>query len=170
VLNRSHVIHADVVVPEGGAEGVLLSHGGLTGGYSFYLKEGKLHYVHNYVGDQMFHVESSDSLAAGHHAFRCEFERTGEPVLQEGKGAPGRVRLYVDDNLVGQGDVAVTVPLMVGIGGGLVCGRSGPSTVTNDYTAPFAFTGTIDHVTIEVGREALVRDPEAEMRSAMAHQ
>ena len=53
VLNRPHSITADVEIPEQGAEGVLLSQGTAAGGYSFYVKDGKLHYVHNYVGRQL---------------------------------------------------------------------------------------------------------------------
>lgn len=170
VLNRSHAIRADVVIPDGGAEGVLLSHGGLTGGYSFYLKDGKLHYVHNYVGDQVFHVQSSNHLPSGRHSLRCEFERTGEPSPREGKGAPGRVQLYVDDELVGQGEIPVTIPIMIGLGGGLSCGRSGPSPVCDDYAGSFAFSGDLERVTIQVGQEAMMRDDEAQMRAAMARQ
>ena len=50
VLNRPHSITADVEIPDGGAEGMLLSQGSAAGGFSFYLKDGTLRYVHNYVG------------------------------------------------------------------------------------------------------------------------
>lgn len=49
VLNRSHSITADVEIPAGGAEGVLLAHGGVDSGYAFYIKNDKLHWIHNYV-------------------------------------------------------------------------------------------------------------------------
>lgn len=170
LLNRSFVIRADVVIPDGGAEGVLLTHGGVTGGYSFYLQDGHLSYAHNYVGERIFRVQAADPLPAGRHSLRCEFERTGEPSIREGKGAPGTVRLFVDDDEVAHGDIPVTVPIMIGLGGGLACGRAAPSPVTGDYAGAFPFTGTLTQVTVEVGREALTRDTEAEMRSAMARQ
>ena len=170
LLNRSFVIRADVDIPDGGAEGVLLTHGGVTGGYSFYLKDGALCFAHNYVGEQIFKIQASDPLPSGRHTLRCEFERTGEPSIREGKGAPGTVKLHVDDAEVAHGDIPVTVPIMIGLGGGLVCGRAGPSPVTADYSGRFPFTGTLAQVTVEVGREALTRDTEAEMRSAMARQ
>ena len=50
VLNRPHSITAEVEIPAEGAEGVLLSQGTAAGGYSFFIKDGKLRYVHNYVG------------------------------------------------------------------------------------------------------------------------
>ena len=89
VLNRPHSITADVEIPEQGAEGVLLSQGTAAGGYSFYVKDGKLRYVHNYVGRQLLEVESEDVVPPGKHELRFEFEPTGEPDLGQGKGAPG---------------------------------------------------------------------------------
>ena len=84
VLNRPHSITADVEIPAEGAEGVLLSQGTAAGGYSFYVKDGKLRYVHNYVGRQLLEVESEDVLPAGKHELRFEFEPTGEPDLGKG--------------------------------------------------------------------------------------
>lgn len=173
LLNRSHAMTAEVVIPEGGAEGVLLCHGGNTGGYSFYVQGGKLHYVHNYVGAQLFHVESNEGIPTGAHSLRFEFERTGEPIPREGRGAPGRAKLYVDGRPIGQGEIPVTIPLLLGLGGGLVCGRANPSPITDAYRPPFAFTGTLHEVRVEVGREALVRHDEAEeatLRMVMARQ
>ena len=54
VLNRPHSIIADVEIPAGGAEGILLSHDGIDGGYSFYVKDWKLHWVHNYVSRALY--------------------------------------------------------------------------------------------------------------------
>jgi arylsulfatase len=170
LLNRSFVITAEVEIPEGGASGVLLAHGGNTGGYSFFVQGGKLHYVYNYVAIKEFHVESHDTIPTGRHALRLEFERTGEADPRRGKGAPGHVRLLVDDRLVGEGDIPVTIPLLIGVGGGLVCGRSSASPITDAYRPPFAFTGVLEEVRLEIGREALVRDEEAELRMAMGRE
>ena len=86
VLNRAHTFTADVEIPKGGAEGVLRCHGSNIGGYSFFIKDGKLHYVHNYVGAQELHVESSAPEPEGAHALRFEFEPTGNPDIAKGKG------------------------------------------------------------------------------------
>jgi len=72
-LNRPHSITADVEIPEEGAEGVLLSVGGVDGGYSFYVKDGKLCYVHNYVGKEITIVRSKENVPAGRHELRFEF-------------------------------------------------------------------------------------------------
>ena len=61
VLNRAHSLTAEVEIPKGGANGVLVCHGSNAGGYTLFVKDGKLHYVHNYVGAQEFHVEFGET-------------------------------------------------------------------------------------------------------------
>jgi arylsulfatase A-like enzyme len=168
VLNRPHSITADVEIPEQGAEGVLLSQGTAAGGYSFYVKDGKLRYVHNYVGRQLLEVESEDDLPAGKHELRFEFEPTGEPDLSKGAGAPGRLQLYVDGTLVGNAEAPITTPFMFNPGA-LTCGANPGSPVTPDYEGPFTFTGTLHTVTLDVSGD-LISDPEAELRFHLARQ
>jgi arylsulfatase len=170
VMNRPHSITADVEIPEEGVEGVVFSHGGSDGGYSLYVKDGKLHYVHNYMASEYLHVESVEKVPAGHHQLRFEFEVTGPPDIPGGKGVPGRAQLYFDDKLVGQADFPYTTPLMFGVAGGaLECGQDSGSPVTPDYAPPFEFTGTIHSVTVDVSGE-LIKDTEAELRQIMARQ
>ena len=170
VLNRPHSITADVEIPEEGVEGVVFSHGGSDGGYSLYVKDGLLHYVHNYMASEYFHVESVEKVPAGKHQLRFEFEVTGPPDIPAGKGTPGRAQLYFDDKLVGHADFTYTTPMMFGVAGGaLETGRDSGAPVTPEYAPPFAFTGTIDSVTVDVSGE-LIKDTEAEMRQIMARQ
>ena len=169
VLNRPHSITADVEIPKGGAEGCLMSAGDVQGGFAFYLQNGKLHYVYNYVGSEFFHTESKDNVPEGRHKLRFEFEVTGKPDIAKGKGAPGKAQLYVDGKLVGEGDVAVTMPLSIGLAGGIVCGADTGSPVWDKYKPPFKFTGTIHNVTVDLSGE-LIKDHEAEARIAMARQ
>ena len=133
------------------------------------MQAGKLHYVYNYVGSQFFHAESTTAVPEGRHTLRFEFESTGKPDIAKGKGAPGRAQLYIDKKLVGQADVAVTMPLSIGLAGGMVCGADTGSPVWDKYEPPFTFTGTIHGVTVDVSGE-LIKDSEAEMRMAMARQ
>jgi arylsulfatase len=170
VMNRPHSITADVEIPKEGVEGVVFSHGGSDGGYSLYVKDGVLHYVHNYMASDYFHVESVDKVPAGRHKLRFEFEVTGPPDIPAGKGVPGRAQLYFDDKLVGQADFPYTTPLMFGVAGGaLESGRDSGAPVTPAYAPPFEFTGTIHTVTVDVSGE-LIKDTEAEMRMIMARQ
>ena len=169
VMNRSHSITADVEIPKGGAEGALLSAGDVQGGYSFYVQDGKLHYVYNYVGTEFYHVESNIAVPDGHHKLRLEFEVTGKPDIKSGKGAPGRAQLYVDGKLVGQGDIPLTMPLTIGLAGGIVCGADSGSPVWDKYKPPFKFSGTLYSATVDVSGE-LIKDDEATLRMHLARQ
>ncbi|MGO8948803.1 MAG: arylsulfatase [Ktedonobacterales bacterium] len=168
VLNRTHSITADVEIPRGGAEGVLLCQGTGAGGYSFYVKEGTLKYVHNWVSRAIYQVESTESVPQGRHQLRFEFEVTGQPDIPHGKGAPGRGQLYVDGKLVGVAEIPVTTPIAFNPGG-LTCGANPGLPVTPDYPSPFKFTGTIYRVTVDVSGD-LIKDGEAELRLAMARE
>ncbi len=170
VMNRPHSITAEVEIPAEGAEGVIFSHGGSDGGYSLYMKDGLLHYVHNYVASEYFHVASTEKVPAGKHQLRFEFEVTGPPDIRTGKGTPGLAQLYFDGKLIGQAEFPYTTPMVFGVAGGAIeCGMDSGSPVTPEYKPPFEFTGTIDTVTVEVSGE-LIKDSEAEMRQIMARQ
>jgi arylsulfatase A-like enzyme len=169
VLNRPHSITADVEISKGGAEGALLSAGDVQGGYAFYVQGGKLHYVYNYVGSQFFHAESIVPVAEGRHELRFEFEVTGEPDIKHGKGAPGSGRLYVDGELVGQVDIPVTMPLSLGLGGGIMCGADTGSPVWDKYEPPFRFTGMLHSATVDVSGE-LIKEDEETLKIIMARQ
>jgi hypothetical protein len=149
---------------------VLLAHGARFGGYALYVKDRRLHYVHNYVGRKEFRVTSTRDLPEGRVALRFEFEMTTPPDIRNGKGAGGRGHLYVDEKTVGSGDIPVTCPIVYALAGeGLSCGYDGGQEVTPDYSAPFPFTGKIERVTVDVSG-TLVVDKEAEIRHAMTRQ
>ena len=168
VLNRPHSITAEVTIPDGGAEGVLLAQGGAPGGYSFYLADGRLRYVHNYVGRALYSVASAEPVPSGDHALRFEFEPTGEPDMAAGRGSPGRIQLYVDGDLVGDAEAPVTIPFVINPGA-LSCGQNPGSPVTPDYRSPFPFTGVLHRVTLDVSGD-LIEDSEAQLRVALGRQ
>jgi arylsulfatase A-like enzyme len=173
VLNRAHSLTAEVEIPKGGAEGVLVCHGSNAGGYSLFVKDNKLHYVHNYVGAQEFHLESDVAVPKGKSKLRYEFEPTGKPDIAKGKGTPGRAQLYINGKLVGQTELPFTVPLLIGLGGGLCVGRNPGSAISHLYKAPFAFTGTIFKATADVSGQTLQdkdEEREAAAKAAMARQ
>jgi arylsulfatase len=169
VMNRPYSITADVEIPKEGAEGVLLSAGDVQGGYSFYVQNGNLHHVYSYVGSEFFHIESNVPVPVGRHKLRFEFETTGKMDYKNGKGAPGIGQLYIDEKLVGQGDIASTMPVAIGLAGGVVCGADTGSPVWDKYKPPFKFTGTLYSTTVDVSGD-LIKDSEAHMRIAMARQ
>ena len=168
VLNRPHSITADVDFKQSD-EGVLLSHGGNDGGYSLYIKDGLLHYAHNFVTTTIYHVQSLEAVPEGRHQLRYEFEVTGKPDFLQGKGAPGRGQLYIDDKLVGQIEIPVSTPNLFGLTAALTCGADPASPVTPDYEPPFEYTGSLYSVTVDVSGE-LIKDTEAEMRMILARQ
>jgi arylsulfatase A-like enzyme len=168
VLNRPHTITADVEIPRGGAEGVLLSQGDIEAGYIFYIKGRKLHWAHNYVTKAFYRVESGENVPEGRHQLSFEFEVTGKPDPANGKGSPGRAKIFIDGKLVGQADVPVTTPLSFGLTG-LSCGAAHGAPVVPEYQPPFEFTGKIHSVTVDVSGE-LIEDKEAEVRMVMARQ
>jgi arylsulfatase len=168
IYNRPHSITAEVVIPPGGAEGVLLAQGGVSGGYALYVRDRKLHYAYNYMGLQEFTITSNVDVPEGECSLRYEFEPTGAPNVREGKGTPGRGQLYINGELVGNCDFPVTVPIAFGIEG-LSCGYDFGEAVTHQYTAPFRFTGKIKHVVTDLSGDLIV-DDDAKVRLLMAQQ
>ena len=168
ILNRPHSITATVDIVNG-AEGVLVAQGSPSGGYALYVKDHKLHYAYNFLGVQHFHVATDVTIGDGKHELRVELEPTGPADIAHGKGTPARAQLYIDGKLAGQGDLPVTIPIDIGITDGLSCGRDEGSAITTDYQAPFAFTGQLEKIVVDVSGE-LIEDKDAQMRSVMAHQ
>jgi arylsulfatase A-like enzyme len=169
VYNRPHSITADVELPDDGGDGVLLAHGNRHGGYSFFVKDGVLHHVHNFCGLETFRVSSPSPLPTGRTTLRYEFEPTGAPDLSVGHGTPGRSQLYVAGELVASVDVPYTVPGLFSIIG-LTCGRDGIDAVSpDDYASPNRFTGTIHSVILDVTGDLIV-DAEAELHRLMTQQ
>lgn len=169
VVNRPHSIEADVEIPAGGGDGVLVAQGGVAGGYILYMADGLLHYAHNYAGRDLLEVCSPEAVAPGHHSLRYEFEPTGPPEFKAGKGSPGHAQLYVDGSLVANVDFPHTTPLIFELEG-LSCGYdAGSPVIDGRYASPFGFNGTINNVTIDVSGNLQV-DDEAALRVMMAQQ
>lgn len=168
LLNRPHSITASVEISEGGAEGVLFAQGTAAGGFSLYIKDGRLHYVHNYVARERFSVSSPEAVPAGRHELRFEFEPTGQPDMAHGRGVPARLQLYVDGSLVASADAPYTTPFVFNPGA-VTCGHNAGSPVTPEYQSPFRFTGRLEKVTVDVSGDLIV-DSEAELRVHMARQ
>ena len=168
IYNRPHSVEADVEIPAEGASGILVAQGGDAGGYSFFVDGGRLRYVYNYVGRDQFEVGAPDPVSPGRHTLRYEFEPTGAPNFKVGKGSPGRAQLYVDGALVANADFPHTTPLLFELEG-LSCGYDFGAPATESYEPPFAFTGTIHSVTVDVSGE-LLADDESEIARLMAQQ
>jgi arylsulfatase A-like enzyme len=169
IKNKSHAVTAEVVAPDGGAQGVIVAQGGSIGGWSLYVKDGKPRYCYNLLGVQRFYVESDRELPPGTHQVRMEFAYAGE-----GLGKGGTVTLLVDGEPVGKGDVAATAAMIFSADDTCDVGMEGGALVAEDYPVPNNFTGEINWVEIDVAEAAEDVDhlisPEERLRIAMARQ
>ncbi|HYR95585.1 MAG TPA: arylsulfatase [Candidatus Binatus sp.] len=162
VRNRSHTVCAAVDIPADGAEGVLVAQGSLLGGWSLYVKDGRLCYAHNFVGLEEHRVRSDVALAPGARVLELRFTKTAEHQ--------GTAELVVDGAVVGRGEVPRFTTTRFSItGAGLTCGRGSGLAVTDDYRGAFPFTGRIGRVVVEVAGEPF-RDAEGEAEVAIGTQ
>ena len=166
--NRSHSVTAQIIVPETGAEGVIVHQGGRFGGWSLYAKAGKLTYCYNAFGLKSWIVRADTALPSGNHQVRMEFVYDGG-----GLGKGGNVTLFVDGNKVGEGRVDMTVPMM--FSGDETCdvGKDTGTAVSSEYSvADSAFNGKVLGVQLDAGSADADRFISAEdrLRIAMARQ
>jgi arylsulfatase len=168
LYNRAYSITADVVIPEGGAEGVIVTQGSRHGGYVVMVSEGRFRWLLNYVGRDRFEV-ASGVLSPGAHELRFEFDPTAKPDFRSGRGPAGRAVVYVDGALAGATEVPYTTPTRFGPVG-FSCGYAAFDSVAPDiYTAPYRFTGTIERVTFDLSGELTTYDA-AEFQRLMIEQ
>jgi arylsulfatase A-like enzyme len=170
IKNRSHAVTAQVRVPEGGVEGVIIAQGGAFAGWSLYVKDRKPRYAYNLLGLQHFSVEGGSEIPAGEHQVRMEFTYDGGGLA---KG--GRVELFVDGESTGEGRLEATLPLIFSADETCDIGADTGSPVTPEYTSENSrFTGGIDWVQIDVDGSAEDVDhlitPAERLRLAMARQ
>jgi arylsulfatase len=166
--NKSHSVTASILVPEGGAEGVLIAQGGAFGGWALYMHGGRPKYCYNLFGVARFHAEGESVLEPGPHQVRMEFAYDGG-----GLGKGGTVSLYVDGDKAGEGRVGNTQPVIFSADETADIGRDTGTGVSDDYTAERSrFNGEIDWVQIDVGGEDAdhLISPEERLRVAMARQ
>ncbi len=156
VRNRSYKIAANVKVSSNGAktEGVIFSHGSLFGGHSLFIKDHKLHYVYNWLGETDQVIVSDAEIPAGDCVLGVSFDKTGNDAQHS---ATGTLSLYINDLKVDEAEIK-TQPGKFMLGGeGLNIGKDPGSPVTNMYTSPFAFTGgTISEVIVDVSGEQYI--------------
>ncbi len=147
IKNRSVAITADVEIPKGGADGVILCQGGRVGGFSLYLKDGKPMYHYNYLGMQRFTVAATEPVAAGKATIRLEFAYDGG-----GLGKGGLATIFVNGKKVAEGRIGITQPMIFSADETADVGVDDAMPVTEDYKlGDNEFTGTIHKVRIDVG-------------------
>jgi arylsulfatase len=146
IKNRSFSIDADVQIPEGGANGVIIAQAGRFGGWSLYLKEGKPTFCYNFLGMQEYKASSSDALAAGRATVRMNFDYDGGGI---GKG--GMATILVNGQKVASGRVEHTQGMAFSADETAGVGMDDATPVTTDYKErDNAFTGKILKVIVDV--------------------
>jgi arylsulfatase len=165
IRNRSYAISAEVTIDTPEASGVLFAHGARFGGHALYIKEGKLKYDYNYVGEFDQFVESSKAVPTGKCVLSASFEKEGDATPTE-----GTLSLYIDDEKVGEGKIKTQPGKFSLAGEGLNVGLDRAEPVTEDYPgdSPWAFVGgTIHKVIVDVEGDPWV-DLEKEVAAAFA--
>lgn len=168
IKNRSHSVTAEIVVPEGGAEGVIIAQGADIGGWSLYALGGRLRYCYNWAGFKHFIIEGTSRLPPGEHQVRMEFAYAGGGV---GKG--GKVTLFVDGKKDGEGEVGATLAMVFSGDDGCNVGKDGASVVSPDYKpGDNAFNGKVKGVLLSIAEDdgKHMVDPEDAIRMALARQ
>jgi len=168
IKNKSFAITAEVVVPKGGAEGVIVHQGGHFGGWSVYAKSGKAKFAYNLCGIETYSAEAHAAIPAGKHQVRVEFAYDGG-----GLGKGGNVSLYYDGTKVGSGRVERTQAFVFSADETTDVGRDTGTPVSADYDLKSSrFNGTVNWVQIDVGKEDLdhLIKPEERLRVAMERQ
>ncbi len=166
--NKSYSITAQIVVPDEGAEGVIVHQGGRFGGWSFYAKDGKLTFCYNCFGWKVFIIRADAPLPAGNHQVRMEFEYDGG-----GLGKGGKVTLYVDGKKAGEGRLDMTVPMAFSADETCDVGKDTGTAVSSEYdVAHSEFNGKVLGVQLDAGKSDADRfiSPEDRLRIAMARQ
>ena len=153
--NRSYTITAELDIRKGGAEGVLIAHGGHTGGWSLYVKNGQPKFAYNWFGRELYEVSAPKALPAGTVTLRWEFIYDGGKM----PGAGGRGDMFINGEQVASGRIERTIPFFIGTEPADV-GMDDLTPVTHDYKAyDNKFTGIIRKIVIGVGPVGEAFDP-----------
>lgn len=173
LLNSSYTITADIDVPQAGAEGMLLTSGGRFAGYGFYLLKGKPVFLWNLVDLERIKWEGPDVLAPGKHVVEFEFRYDGLGVGtlafndMSGLGRSGTGTLKVDGKEVASKKMERTLPMILQWDESFDIGSDTLTGVNDaDYHPPFAFTGKLNKLTIQVDRPQLSPDDVKRLEAA----
>jgi arylsulfatase len=147
LLNKSYTITAEIEVPQGGGEGMIVTMGGRFGGYGLYLLKGKPVFTYNLVDLERFRWEASQALTPGKHTIVFDFKYDGPGF---GKGGTGV--LSVDGKEVATRKMPHTIPFLMSIDETFDIGVDTRTPVDDrDYKVPFRFTGKLAKVTFKLG-------------------
>jgi arylsulfatase len=165
LLNSSYTITADIDVPEGGAEGMILTSGGRFAGYGFYLLKGKPVFLWNLIDLKRVKWEGTDALTPGRHMLEFDFKYDGLGVGTlafnnlSGLGRSGTGTLKVDGKEVQSIKMPRTLPMILQWDESFDIGSDTLTGVNDeDYKPPFSLTAKLNKLTIKIDRPKLSPD------------
>jgi len=148
IFGRSYSIEADIVVPESGAEGVIVAMADFIGGFAVWVDDkGSLCHTYSLLGVETYKQVSNTTVPSGDITVRMLFEAT-----EAKPGTGGHVSLFINGEQVGQGEMPRTVPVSFTSYSGMDIGRDNGLVVDRAYEdkAPYAFTGTVKQVVFDL--------------------
>jgi arylsulfatase A-like enzyme len=174
ILNSSYTITADIDVPEGGAEGMILASGGRFAGYGFYLLKGKPVFLWNMIDLERIKWEGPNALTPGNHTveFDFKYDGLGAGTLRfnnmSGLGRPGTGTLKVDGQVVDTKKMEKTLPMILQWDEAFDIGSDTLTGVNDaDYLPPFALTAKLNKLTLKVDRPELSAEDIKKLETAM---
>jgi arylsulfatase A-like enzyme len=175
ILDTSYTITADITVPEGGAEGMILTSGGRFAGYGFYLLKGKPVFLWNLIDIKRVKWEGPDALTPGKHTLEFDFKYDGLGVgtlafnNMSGLGRPGTGTLKVDGKTVATETMPHTLPMILQWDESFDIGSDTLTGVNDaDYQPPFTLTAKLNKLTIKVDRPMLTEEDIKRLETAEA--
>ena len=174
LLDSSYTITADIEVPGGGAEGMIVTSGGRFAGYGFYLLKGKPVFLWNLIDLKRIKWEGPDSLAPGKHTVEFDFKYDGLGLgtlafnNMSGLGRGGVGTLRVDGKDVATQKMEQTLPMILQWDESFDIGSDTLTGVNDaDYLPPFLLTAKLDKLTIKVDRPQLAPEEIKKLEEAM---
>ncbi len=149
IAGRSFAIEADVEIPDGGAEGVLVANADFIGGFSLWIDgDGKLNHTYSFLGVDTYKTVSDTPVpTGGRTTLKMQFDSD-----ENKPGSGGRVSLWAGDDQIGEGTMEHTVPIAFSSYAGMDIGCDNGLVADRDYErqAPYRFTGTINEVVFDL--------------------
>ncbi len=167
IMGRSYAIEADLDVPEGGAEGVIVANADFIGGFGLWVgPDGILHHTYSFLGVETYRQDATEPLPTGDVRVTMHFE-ADEPK----PGTGGEVTLLANGRTIGSGRIPRTVPVAFSSYGGMDISRDNGLVVDREYEdrAPYVFTGTVRNVVFDLKPGALEDEVQLHQIDAQAN-
>ncbi|VTR91247.1 arylsulfatase : Uncultured bacterium genome assembly Metasoil_fosmids_resub OS=uncultured bacterium PE=4 SV=1: Sulfatase [Gemmata massiliana] len=145
MTNKSWTITAEIEATDDKTNGMIVTHGGLEGGYGLYLRDGVPTFVYNFLGTERKTFAAKDALPKGKTKLVVDFKYDGG-----GMGKGGAITVTANGKAIAEGRLEKTIPIQMSLGEGLDIGMDVGSPVDFTYKLPFKFTGTIEKVTVDL--------------------